>query len=544
MTVASAQILPSLEGIVVPDMFVRGYRFNMGWATNRPSTPQLAIDSRHRIRNDFAISTFLRLLRFLPSATKERWLFDILTLIRVNPALTKAILKNKDWQPCLFHLLSETIEEISSIRAKLTNSVEVDHVEDAGIAGSVAKSTNCYQRSPLRQKPDKVDKLPLPLVSRYDLIVKLYSSLLGESLRQGGDHAFQNVEQAASLQRVCVNGHETFQVLLSHVLAELTENGTIGKNDSSGDASEANRALKNSAKIVTKAILSNGSDGLSMASAVEQWRCLRHLSAVTVAVITVSGYVRARACNMHLFKRGILRPLTFLSFQLPPLCILHDIFKYDRFGVAQLLDYRNDHAESIDKESGGLHGIRLGRGFLPGISAADAAIESSFNTQEPDSGLRRRNERDCYRRTCVTLASQLLSLLDAFIFPAALDASAQKTQLHGLALVRSTEPRLGQAQGPLLASLLRLSMLLMSHLEPSSVAFLQCCSRLRCLFHWTLELIRESSVASGGYSAAFGVHTAKLDRLVLAVVLQGHRALSRCSAVLIEIDSSPTKKVR
>eukprot|EP00957_Ditylum_brightwellii_P068816 5223877-Ditylum_brightwellii.AAC.1 len=81
----------------------------------------------------------------------------------------------------------------------------------------------------------------------------------------------------------------------------------------------------------------------------------------------------------------------------------------------------------------------------------------------------------------------------------------------------------------------------MAHLEPSSVRFLQCCSRLRCFLHWTLELIRES-VASGGYSAAFHELTAPLDRLVLAIVLQCHRAFSRCSAVLIEIESSPADK--
>jgi hypothetical protein len=142
---------------------------------------------------------------------------------------------------------------------------------------------------------------------------------------------------------------------------------------------------------------------------------------------------------------------------------------------------------------------------------------------------------------CVTLAAQMLALLDAFIFPDSLDTSLPASQLHGLALVRSNEPRLGLAQGPLLLSLIRLSLLLLSYLEPSSAKFLQCCGRLRCLLHWLLELIRES-IAAGGFSVAFSEMTAPLDRLVLAIVLQCHRALKKCSNVLIEIEVSLPQK--
>ena len=46
----------------------------------------------------------------------------------------------------------------------------------------------------------------------------------------------------------------------------------------------------------------------------------------------------------------------------------------------------------------------------------------------------------------------------------------------------------------------------------------------------------------GGYSQAFHELTAPLDRMVLAIVLQCHRALARCSAVLVELESSPWQK--
>ena len=41
----------------------------------------------------------------------------------------------------------------------------------------------------------------------------------------------------------------------------------------------------------------------------------------------------------------------------------------------------------------------------------------------------------------------------------------------------------------------------------------------------------------GGYSQAFHELTAPLDRMVLAIVLQCHRALSRCSVVLVEMEN-------
>lgn len=200
-----------------------------------------------------------------------------------------------------------------------------------------------------------------------------------------------------------------------------------------------------------------------------------------------------------------------------------------------MFDYRNQDASAVDSITGGMYGIRLDN-LVSGINAFEALAGAKLHANNPQ-----RNQRERYRYVCVVLASQLLTLLDAFIFPDNLDSAKAASQLHGLALVRSTEPRLGQSQGPLLASLVRLSLVLLAYLEPSSVRFLQACSRLRCFLHWTLEIIRES-VALGGYSVAFHELNAPLDRLVLAIVLQCHRALARCSVVLVEMESSPWDK--
>ena len=213
-----------------------------------------------------------------------------------------------------------------------------------------------------------------------------------------------------------------------------------------------------------------------------------------------------------------------------------------RFAISDLFAVRNE--EFMVDISGGLKGVHLPDGSISGVSATEIINDLKYIAHNVSDNKERQKYFDSYagnRRVCVSLAAQILSLLDAFIFPDSLDASLLASQLHGLALVRGIEPRLAKAQGPLLASLVRLSLLLIVHLEPSSIKFLQCCSRLRCFLHWTLELIRES-VALGGYSTAFQALTAPLDRLVLSVVILFHHAFSKCSKVLAKIESSTSVK--
>jgi hypothetical protein len=299
------------------------------------------------------------------------------------------------------------------------------------------------------------------------------------------------------LERVCVNGHDVFCLILDHLLSELVDRGTVNTiSIGNTNGGQTNWLLKESARLVTEAILAKGSNsGIDASFALKQWHGLRHLAVVASCVVAKSG-----------------------------------------FGLGDIVDYRNQPAALVDPVSGGLFGIRLPEANINALNATDYI--KFMVTHSSDSAIA---ATDRYRRISVHLAAQTLSLLDAFIFPDSLDASLPISQLHGLALVRSNEVRLGMSQGPILASLVRLSLVLLCNLEPSSIKFLQCCSRLRCFLHWSLELIRES-VALAGYSAAFHDLTAPLDRLVLAVVIHCHRALARCSAVLSEIWSASLSK--
>ena len=87
-----------------------------------------------------------------------------------------------------------------------------------------------------------------------------------------------------------MNGHDVVCLVLNYLLVELVEKGTVDAIRAKGGHGEANWYLKESSRIVTTAILSNGANGNGDAAfAVRQWHGLRHLAAVASCVVTKSG---------------------------------------------------------------------------------------------------------------------------------------------------------------------------------------------------------------------------------------------------------------
>ncbi len=212
----------------------------------------------------------LRILRFLSNEQKERWLFGILALLLGSPKSVSIVLSCDDWQPVLFQLVAEVLEEI--------------YGDDLKGNSHCSKTGNCCSGPTVNTKT-----LSKPSVrNRYDLSSKLYSTLLGHCIRNGDDQFFDAIKLAASLQRCHANGSEIFTILLRHLFADLIEKGTIVSVETAYINSDSsvgqNRALKQSAKLF---IL--GAEGIDMPSAVKQWRCLRYLMALTIAVITECG---------------------------------------------------------------------------------------------------------------------------------------------------------------------------------------------------------------------------------------------------------------
>jgi hypothetical protein len=464
--------------VVVSDDILRtGCALNM----NAVDTMLLECESvsGKALRQGQTLNIVLRLIRYLSDEWKEKWLLDLVDLITTCSSNLSVLVGCPEWQPSLFKLISDAVEEIASEFEPKSLSAQSNSAEEIASKEARTSSQNDHSEGSMRVQ------------ARFDLSLKLYTGLLAYCFRQGGEKALHAVEHTSSLQRVCANGHEVVCLIMNHLLSNLIEYGTVEAISAGGSSSQdRNRLLKESARIVTNAILASGSNGVDAASAVRQWQSLRYLAATASAIVMASG-----------------------------------------FTMGDLFDYSSQSGAAVDNVSKGVYGIRLHENNIPGMNS----FEYIKLTQ---TVLYSTNGQERSRRVALAVASQTLALLDAFIFPDSLDASLPTSQLHGLALVRSNEPRLGKSQGPLIASLVRLSLTLLCRLEPSSVKFLQCCSRLRCFVHWSLELIRES-VALAGYSAAFHDLTAPLDRLILATVLQCHRSLAKCATLLVEIESSP-----
>mmetsp|Transcript_3651 Transcript_3651/g.5568 ORF Transcript_3651/g.5568 Transcript_3651/m.5568 type:complete len:2959 (-) Transcript_3651:158-9034(-) len=474
-----------VKGIVVPDtIFHAGYKLCL--KQNYCSLLTIENVTGKRLRQGPAINMILRLLKFLPDDWKEKWLLNFVKFTSICSVNKSIVVEGSDWQPALFHVVSDAVEEVDS-----TNRTRKAEGRDLKVTGSMTNRLDTTVDYTQRVAQDH-----LRVQARYNLSLKLYSILLGHCFRQGDEKSISALEQAASLERVCVNGQEVFCLILNHLLSELIDKGTIDSIISCNGSGEVVCLLKESARRVTEAILSKGSTGAAIDTtfALKQWHALRHLAAVTSCVIAKSNFHIGTSFQNHLVASG-------------------------------------------DPISGGIFGIRLPEAVVDVVSAADYTKLVATQTKGQIQFL----EEERCRRFSVQIAAQTLSLLDAFIFPDSLDASLPVSQLHGLALVRSNETRLGTSQGPILAALIRLSLVLLYSLEPCSVRILQCCSRLRCFLHWALELIHES-VALAGYSAAFHDLTAPLDRLILSIVLHCQRALGRCGALLSVLESPSRSK--
>ncbi|GAX27124.1 hypothetical protein FisN_13Lh328 [Fistulifera solaris] len=424
--------------------------------------------------NPLATGLILRLLRFLTEDQKDEWIRDLFSLANASRKNVALLASLPDWEPPMFHLISDTMESV-----RRTSSKRVQDEETSNLASR--------------------------FVMRLDVVLDIYSALLGHLLRVGTEKVVDTVEKTASLERTCVNGTEVLLMILSRFCSNLFDYGAILEIGSFSaeawkdiDLDHDSLPLKQSAKLVTDAITNQGNkQGLDMVTAVRTWRSLRHLAEVIVAMTIKSS-----------------------------------------LGTVEMFDYRIQRAAAEDSVTGGLHGFRLPDGRLHGISAKDFA---RYSESEPTSSA---EESKAVRiRLSVSLSAQILMLLDAFLFPDSLESVSPIPKMNYLALVKNSEARLGSSQGPLVSSAMRLSFVLLALLEPCSVKFLQCVSRLHTLIDWALELVGDGAIAGHGQPiSAFQHGVAHIDRLLLAALLHSHRALARSVALLSEIEFSFSRK--
>lgn len=151
--------------------------FNYSWYTSIISGESNF--SGKLLHNPLAIGTVLRLLRFLSDDRKDKWLPIFLNLTKSSRKCVSTLASLPEWQPCLFQLISESLEMVGSCKLSLV----ADTSDDDTFHASEEQVTS--------QK-------------RLDLYLQLYSTLLGHLLRSGGD----------KVSGKSVIRHKTFRSLL------------------------------------------------------------------------------------------------------------------------------------------------------------------------------------------------------------------------------------------------------------------------------------------------------------------------------------------
>jgi hypothetical protein len=142
--------------------------FNLEWISST-----LADGNRYTgklLRNPLAIGTVLRLLRFLDNNRKDQWLQVLLNLTKSSRKCVSTLASLPEWQPCLFQLISETLELVG---ASSTGSLLLNQEPNVTIS-----KTDGY---------DDFSESDMSAQKRLDLCLQLYSTLLGHLLRSGGD---------------------------------------------------------------------------------------------------------------------------------------------------------------------------------------------------------------------------------------------------------------------------------------------------------------------------------------------------------------------
>jgi hypothetical protein len=262
---------PSLrENLLTQDVVFQGTTtFNWIWVSTIMQDSSLSLDAP--TKGELGMNTIIRLLRFLPDDCMEKWLIDLARQASRCKKVVDMLSSTSDWQPCLFQLSSELLESLVCVTRKA-----LDECGPAMEAG----------------KPKSIDAERL--IRRLDLALDLYALLLANLFRQGGERALVAVEDCSSLQRVCVNGQQVLILILSKLFENLAESGVlplekIAVQAAVHDQEQSHVLLKRSARFVTDTILSNSTKGMTMPEAVDCWRSLRHLTAISVAMINRLG---------------------------------------------------------------------------------------------------------------------------------------------------------------------------------------------------------------------------------------------------------------
>ena len=196
--------------VEVDDILGEGVKLDIAWADTVLTDTQVGPDSR--IRDSLGVGTIMRLLRFLPGDYTDHWLSIFVGLSATNQGEIGKLCNYPDWQPCLFQLISEVLEQMTSFISLLRTSESTAHKGNASEHASSADPAHTDgMPSVQNSSPEETRSVvantwqhnSAKLSERFDLSVELYAVLLGHCIREGGEKVIkfwpQQIESHLSL---------------------------------------------------------------------------------------------------------------------------------------------------------------------------------------------------------------------------------------------------------------------------------------------------------------------------------------------------------
>lgn len=195
-----------MEDFVIPDSVLQiGYRLSL--KHDHDLAREIEAVAGRRLRHTTAINLVLRLLRFLPNNWKEKWLLDFVTLTHTCPANIQALVNDPDWQPSLFHVISDCLEEINAKHgsqkvqsATITTSEEIydntAEINDEMYGNTAVKEVRSGELLSFADLSLSTPEDQVRMQARFNLALKLYSTLLAYCFRQGGEKVSYEIRKA------------------------------------------------------------------------------------------------------------------------------------------------------------------------------------------------------------------------------------------------------------------------------------------------------------------------------------------------------------
>jgi hypothetical protein len=181
------------NNFLIPDIALGdGVKIDTIWAdkvltdtTVRPSSA---------IRDSLSIGTIMRLLRYLPRELTDQWLFILVNVTSTSQSAVVILSACADWQPCLFQLISEAAERMSSFSLPpkpIKSSSNGESLANDGVDRSSPEKAFRSDASMSQETENKKDiddrRESSQPCEQFDLAVELYAILLGHCIREDGE---------------------------------------------------------------------------------------------------------------------------------------------------------------------------------------------------------------------------------------------------------------------------------------------------------------------------------------------------------------------